>query len=99
MTPDGFAGIWVSPDDVVYALAQGSTGTGGSPIVPGTIEVDVTSHAATLQFQAVTSLGTATGDMVTNADNTIYPFLQLLAETRAKARGQVIQAAKPASRA
>jgi hypothetical protein len=69
-TPDGFVGIWVSPDDVVYALTMGSTGTGGTSGTADTYALDV-AHGASLQVQAADSGGTATIDMLANADNTI----------------------------
>jgi len=50
-TPDGFVGIWASPDDVVYALAMGSTGEDGDSGTPDMYYVDTTDHTATLQVE------------------------------------------------
>jgi hypothetical protein len=70
-TPDGFVGIWASPDNALYALANGSDGMGGTSGTPDEYWVDDAFHGATIQVQAAFSGGTATMFMNTNIDNEI----------------------------
>ena len=76
-TPDGFVGIKVSPDDTLYAMSMGSTGTGSS--TAGTVEVD-DFHLNSMQLLSLTDFGHATVFFADNADNTIMPLTGTFAD-------------------
>jgi hypothetical protein len=65
-SPDGFVGIWASPDNTLYALSLGSDGEGGDPGTDDVVWVD-DSHGNVIQAMSIFGFGGVTCEMADNS--------------------------------